>query len=331
MPLSLAFHTLTHIVFVYSGIGLYAAKVLSLSNPSHRLILVARNIEKAELAKEQVMSVMNQSDGSNIIPMCCDHASLKSVRDFASELRERLQLEGCTIDVLCLNAAMLHESNTPEFTEDGMEKTFQTNHLACFLIVNLIHDLISPRGRIVVTGSGLHYSRSFGDFQGMMDPETGRAIQSFETLDGTEFEAKQVYSSSKLCNVTFTLALNRRLKRRGDIIANCFTPGLIPETGLFRDQGSLKLMTFSFVMGISKKSSTTQWGGGCLAYMAIADEAGKRGGEYWKTPIGASLSECSYGKEFCPVSPSDEALNEANQEKLWQLSSQLAGIPADAL
>lgn len=315
------------IVDMRSGIGLFAAKVLATSNPNNRLILVARNLQKAELAKKQVVSVMNDNDGSNIVPMACDHASLASVKDFTSQLQE----QGGTIDALCLNAATLHDSNTPEFTDDGIEKTFQTNHLAPFLIVNLIHDMISPKGRIVVTGSGLHYSRTFGDFKGMMDTETGYARTSFESIDGSDFQSKPAYSASKLCNVAFTIELNRRLQQRGSIVANCFTPGLIPQTGLFRDQGSRKLLLFSFAMDMSKMSSSIEWGGGALAWMAVAEEAAKRGGEYWKTPTGASLTECKYGKEFRPVPPSEEALNEVNREKLWELSSQLAGIPADVL
>lgn len=313
-----------------SGIGSYAAKVLALSNPDNRLILVARNSEKAEKAKQQVVSVHGDREGS-ITPMVCDQASLKSVRVFTSQLRDHLSSTGSgTIDVLCLNAAMLHDSNTPAFTDDGLEKTFQTNHLAPFLLVNLIHDLISPNGRIVVTASGLHYRHSFGNFEGMTDPKTGAAISSFHTVDGSDFQAKPAYSSSKLCNVAFALALNRRLQKRG-IVANCFTPGLIPQTGLFGGQGHFKLMLFSFAMSMGHKSSPIEWGGGALAWMAVSEDAGKRGGEYWKTPTGASLEECTYGREFCPVPPSDEALSESNQEKLWQLSAELAGIPADLL
>lgn len=329
--LSLSTYLYVHASLHYSGIGLYAAKALALSNPNHRLILVARNGEKAELAKKQVVCVLTDTaDESNIIPMVCDHASIKSVTEFAAQLRELCESIG-VIDTLCLNAATLHDSSTPEFTDDGLEKTFQTNHLAPFLIVNLCHDLIHRNGRIVVTGSGLHYRKAFGGFQGMIDPATGLAIKRFDTFDGSDFEAKSAYSSSKLCNVAFTLALNRRLQRRGNIIANCFTPGLIPQTGLFRDQGTIQLVLFSFAMNMSRMSSPVQWGGGALAWMAVSDEAGKRGGEYWKTPSGASLVDCSFGKEFCPVPPSDEALSEANQEKLWELTSQLAGISADVL
>lgn len=317
----------------YSGIGLFAAQVLALSNSNHCLILVGRNREKAEMAKKTVMSATSNTNGNNLVPMVCDHASIKSVREFAAQLRAHCQSrENSLIDVLCLNAATLHDSNTPQYTDDGLEKTFQTNHLAPFLIVNLCHDLISKNGRIVVTGSGLHYRKTFGDFEGLIDSATGVATKSFTTVDGGVYDAKSAYSSSKLCNVAFTLALNRRLaQRREGTVVNCFTPGLVPQTGLFRGQGTLRLLLFTFAMNMSNMTSPIEWGGGALAWMAVADEAGKRGGEYWKTPTGASLDECSFGKDFCPVPPSDEALSETNQEKLWKLTSQLAGIPADII
>jgi protochlorophyllide reductase len=324
---------------ISSGIGLYASKVLALANRNHRLILVARTLEKAELAKQQVVSVTNKNENSqhnnddNILPMACDQSSIQSVKDFASNVRKHLSdtdTGGC-IDVLCLNAATLHNSNEPEFTMDGLETTFQTNHLAPFLIVNLIHDLMKSQGRVIVTGSGLHYDCTFGDFKGIQDPDTGLVRTSFATVDGSDFSFKGAYATSKLCNVAFCMALNRKLEERGEkhIVANCFTPGLIPESGLFRNESVFRLMLFSLFARWTRMSSTIEWGGGALAWMATADEAGKRGGEYWKTPMGSSHNDSTYGYDFCPVPASPEAMSEANQEKLWEISSQLVGIPSN--
>lgn len=292
-------------------------------------------MDKAERAKAEVLSAIMQNAevrDSNIFPMACDQSSIQSVKSFASQLREQYVVNGRSIDVLCLNAATLHNCNEPEYTEDGLEKTFATNHLANHIIVSLIHDLIRPQGRVVVTGSGLHYDCTFGDFCGMVDPETGLARKAFPTINGSDFQLKSAYAASKLCNVAFTIALNRRLRQRGDrIVANCFTPGLIPESGLFRNEGSVRRMLFSSFMKLSNMSSTIEWGGGALAWMAVADEAGRHGGEYWKTPMGSSHTNTTYGKEFSAVPPSDEALSETNQDKLWELSSQLAGLPSDIL
>jgi hypothetical protein len=113
------------------------------------------------------------------------------------------------------------------------------------------------------------------------------------------------------------MALNRKLERdEKNIVANCFTPGLIPESGLFRNESAFRLMLFSLFARWTRMSSTIEWGGGALAWMATADEAGKRGGEYWKTPMGSSHNDSTYGDDFCPVPASPEAMSEANQEKL---------------
>jgi len=111
----------------HSGIGLYAAKLLACINPRNRLILVARTQEKAEDAKEEILSVLRRGnisiERSRLVCIACEHCSLDSVRQFSHNLRELLALETntnntCTrssngdyyyerhggIDVMCLNA-----------------------------------------------------------------------------------------------------------------------------------------------------------------------------------------------------------------------------------
>jgi protochlorophyllide reductase len=307
---------------------------------------VARSKEKAEEAKHQVQSVVLSSGGpkhGKIIPLVCDHSSLKSVHQFAADLRDTVKTMDVSnghstgghnlIDVICLNAAMITPADSkPQFTNDDMEITFQTNHVAPFLIMNLIHDLIAPGGRVVVTSSGLHNGQSFHDFTGIVvDPATGKATPRFDTLNGNDFHYKKTYALSKLCNTAFCMALNRRLEtKQRDIVANCFTPGLITTTGLFRHQNQWLMPFFTFFANnIMSFGSTVEWGGGALAWMAVADEAGKQGGQYWKSPAGASHRDPTYGESFCASTMSTEATSEENQERLWALSAELAGISKD--
>jgi NAD(P)-dependent dehydrogenase (short-subunit alcohol dehydrogenase family) len=164
--------------------------------------------------------------------MVCDHTSFESVRTFCDDLIRELDEEsermGYTvgIDVLCLNAAIfLGEDTEPQFTNDGLELTLQTNHFAPFLIANLLFERINPGARVVVTSSGLHAipTTSFGNFEGVIDAKTGRYQEKFEMIDGSEFDHKRCYAISKLCNVAFCLALNRRLRAERDAVAVCFT------------------------------------------------------------------------------------------------------------
>jgi protochlorophyllide reductase len=282
-------------------------------------------VEKAEVVRMEVDSLLlehhqnQQEEAATAVEiLACDQSSLTSVREFVTELRRLLANTGATgLDALCLNAAMMAPSDAPpQFTEDGIELTFQTNHLAPFLIANLIHDLINPGGRVIFTTSGLHAFVSFNGFRGIREVR-----KRFETIDGNDFHFKAAYSVSKLANTTCCLTLNRKiyqLRGRRDVVVNCFTPGLIPSTGLFRH---------SERPSMSKMGSTVEHGGGALAWMAMSDEAGQQGGLFYKTQSGTSHDPPSYGsKSFCSAPIPDDAADISNQELLWRISAELVGI-----
>jgi NAD(P)-dependent dehydrogenase (short-subunit alcohol dehydrogenase family) len=318
-----------------SGVGLYACKVIKLVSPESRIFLVARNWEKACYAEKQVRSIVKNGARDNVFPMVCDHSSLKSVYSFCGELKNKLHDLATTrdksqqigIDVLCLNAAvLLGEDEMAKMTADDIELTFQINHLAPFLIGNILTDVINPGGRVVVTTSGLQQWAGFNNFEGLVHPTTGQPLEKVITVDGSEFDSKQSYSLSKLCNVAFTLALDRRLRSK-NATAICFTPGLIPKSGLFRHRKTwAETMTRKEALGIA---DTKEWGGCFLAWMALSDEAGKNGGSYWRSPLGISkrggiLPDCL----FCDV-VNKEASDQDNQEKLWRISAELTGMTRD--
>lgn len=285
------------------------------------------------VAKMQLLGG-NLKDG-NIVPMVCDHSCLKNVEAFCSDLRNHLQRKcpsdnACGrpgIDVLCLNAGiLLAEDAEAEFTKDNLEITFQTNHLAPFLIANLLFDLINPGGRVVVTTSGLHAFAKFDRFAGMCDAETGHVNRKFETIDGSTFNHKKSYAASKLCNVAFCLELNRRLQDR-QAVAVCFTPGLIPASGLFRHQKNWKETVLKKqAVGMDE---SIEWGGSFLAWMILSDEAGKQGGAYWRAPFGISKRGGKIPDDLFCAPLNDEARNMKNRETLWKLSADIAGLPLD--
>ena len=322
-----------------SGIGLHACKLLKAASPESRLFLVARNDEKAHYAMKQVQAVVDENSQSSgeIIPMVCDHSCLSSVQSFCKELRKRLcnvgerngesSLRG--IDVLCLNAAvLLGEDSEAQFTKDDIELTFQTNHLAPFLIANLTFDLLNRGGRVVVTTSGLQAFSSFENFQGALTAETGLVRKKFRMICRGNFDYKKSYAVSKLCNVAFCLGLNNRLKTKG-AVAVCFTPGLIPSSGLFRHQKRWReTVLMKQAVGMDE---TEEWGGSVLAWMALADEAGKQGGAYWRAPFGISKRGGKIPDDLFCAPINEEAKDPENIEKLWSISSELVGIPSGVI
>eukprot|EP00539_Tryblionella_compressa_P006523 CAMPEP_0178753022 /NCGR_PEP_ID=MMETSP0744-20121128/11386_1 /TAXON_ID=913974 /ORGANISM="Nitzschia punctata, Strain CCMP561" /LENGTH=348 /DNA_ID=CAMNT_0020406803 /DNA_START=304 /DNA_END=1347 /DNA_ORIENTATION=+ len=319
-----------------SGIGLEACKLLYMACPNSRLFLVARSREKALQVVDDVASTMlNENGVSNtsrncqaqppkrrLFPMVCDHSSFDSVREFCQELKHQLHAESqregqhVGIDVLCLNAAIfLGEDATAQYTNDNLELTMQTNHFAPFLIANHLFNYINPGARVVVTSSGLHSlpSTSFGNFEGIIDHETGKIQERFQMIDGSSFDHKQCYAISKLCNVAFCLALNRRLQSR-NAKAVCFTPGLIPSSGLFRHQ---KRWHETCLKQGAAMVETALWGGRILAWMAISDKAGMEGGCYWRAPFGISQRGGKIPDDLFSAPVNDEAKEIKNQEVLW--------------
>jgi NAD(P)-dependent dehydrogenase (short-subunit alcohol dehydrogenase family) len=292
----------------------------------------------------------NKVYSENIISLSCDHCRLESVRLFVSELRrtlhdsysaEKWAFNG--IDVLCLNAAILQpEDSRPEYTEDGLEVTFQTNHLAPFLIANLTKDLVNKSsGRIILATSGLHCQIQLSLDGLVVDSETGLVNKPFDMIDGSEYHFKRSYALSKLCVVAFCAELHERLctkshskssksgnSNNGGIRVNCFSPGLMTSSGLFRHQPNVVRGGSPHVHNknalLNEKS--VEWGAGALVYMCLSDEAGKRGCEYWSDTDTSMGSMAKYGSDFCPSPITDKAVDAETRECLWRVSCQLAGL-----
>jgi NAD(P)-dependent dehydrogenase (short-subunit alcohol dehydrogenase family) len=290
---------------------------------------------KIEDDHNQDQEIYMSNDIKNLFPMVCDHSRFESVRSFCAHLRSTLDSlsakEGrrVGIDVLCLNAAiLLGEDSEAHFTSDNLELTMQTNHFSPFLIANLLFDLINPGARVVVTTSGLHAFESFGKFDGILDLNSGRIKTEFEMVDGSPFDYKKCYAASKLCNVAFCQGLNTRLRERG-AIAVCFTPGLIPTSGLFRRQ-KLWHETVLKKVGVGM-AETEEWGGVLLAWMAISDEVGLQGGAYWRAPFGISRRGGKIPDDLYVAEINEEATDIKTQETLWRISAELTGLDSESV
>eukprot|EP00536_Pseudo-nitzschia_multiseries_P001967 jgi/Psemu1/317751/estExt_fgenesh1_pm.C_260016 len=344
-----------------SGIGLEACKLLRRVSPNSRLFLVARSRKKALQATEEVAALLAEPEDTNennhksnntkyqdpaepeldgleqstkrIFPMVCDQSSFDSVREFCDNMKNELrslseiERQEIGIDVLCLNAAiLLGEDAEAQFTEDNLELTIQTNHFSPFLIANELFDVMNSGARVVVTSSGLHAFQTFDSFKGAIDSETGKIQDGFQMITGSSFDYKKCYAVSKLCNVAFCIELNERLQQR-NAKAICFSPGLIPSSGLFKHQRRwhdtcLKKLGMGVV-------DSQEWGGTLLAWMAISDEAYSEGGCYWRAPLGISRRGGKIPDDLYLESLTDEVMDCKNRETLWKVSSALTGTILD--
>ena len=156
---------------------------------------------------EEAAREISAAGGGNVEVFVADLSCQAQVRRLASEVLEGLP----RIDVLVNNVGGYWSSR--HVTADGLERTFALNHLAPFLLTNLLLDRLerSAPARVVTVASNAHATGriDFDDLQGERSYSGGRA-----------------YSQSKLANVLFTYQLARRL-RGSAVTANALHPGVV--------------------------------------------------------------------------------------------------------
>ena len=276
------------------GIGLESSSQLSAEG--HHLVMVGRNPQKLEAA---VARVRRESPDAPVDSYVCDFASFAAVRDLAAKLLASYP----RIDVLVNNAGTVYDKRT--LTEEGIESTFQVNHLSGFLLTELLLDriLASAPARIVTTSS-------VGHFSGTMD---------FDDL-GFErgYQIMRAYGRSKLANVLYTRELAHRLEGTG-VTANCLHPGAV-ATNIWSGapwfaRPVLEIGKKLFMVSPAK-------GGARITYLAASPEVEGRTGGYYeqdklKEPaalaqdatVGARLVEVS--RELVGLAATEPATPEA--------------------
>jgi NAD(P)-dependent dehydrogenase (short-subunit alcohol dehydrogenase family) len=266
------------------GIGQAAA--IELAKEGVELALVGRDPERVQAVAREAKAA-GGAGGGPIHAHVADLALMADVRTLAAEVRERYG----QIDVLANNAGALFASRKE--TKEGFEQTFALNHLAPFLLTNLLRDRLAG-GRVVTTASDAHKA-------GVLDLDDLQSEKSYSAM--------KVYGVSKLCNILFTRELARRAP---ELHANCFHPGVV-RTGFGKnDNGIWKVLT---TLG-SPFFRSPQRGARSLVWLALSPEAAMLTGEYVQ--------------DEKVLAPSAQAQDETLAEGLWERSAELVGLPAGA-
>ena len=190
-----------------SGIGKEIA--LGLAKMGATVVMLGRCGERCEIVLQEIEAKSNRANGSGRISyLVADLSSQTSIRQLAKEYSNAHQ----RLDVLINNAGVFLGKRIR--TIDGMEYTFAVNHLAPYLLTNLLIALLkaSSPSRIITTTSIAHRGAriDFDDIQ----------------FDNRTYNGIRAYGQSKLANILFTKELARRLEGTG-VTANCFHPGAV--------------------------------------------------------------------------------------------------------
>jgi len=266
------------------GIGQAAA--IELAKRGADLALVGRDstrvdevVDKARAAGQAGIAVSGQ---------VADLAEMDEVRRLAAELETAYP----RIDVLANNAGAKFDSK--HTTTDGFEQTFALNHLAPFLLTNLLLDrlIASSPARVITISSGA---------QAM-----GR--MNFDDLQGANgYSGQRAYNQSKLANVMFTYELARRLEGTG-VTATVVHPGVVRTAFAAEDPSPVWRVLIPLMRPLMKSPAK---GAQTPIYLASTSEVDGVSGKYYANLRPRRTNKVSY----------DDATN----ARLWKVSAELTG------
>jgi retinol dehydrogenase 14 len=266
-----------------SGIG--RATALGLAGMGAHLVIVGRDRGPTEVAADDVRA----AGGGQTDVFVADLSSQAEVRRLAAEVLQRCS----RIDVLVNNVGGFWD--TRHVTADGLERTFALNHLAPFLLTNLLWDRLieSAPARVVTVSSNAHA-------QGRID---------FDDLQGQRsYSGARAYSQSKLANVLFTYELARRLPG-GSVTANALHPGLTRTSFGAEDPSGVQRRLVPFARPFMQ---TPAQGVATSIQLASALDLQQVTGRYFANGKPKRSSRASH--------------DQAVAARLWQVSAELVGL-----
>jgi len=218
-----------------------------------------------------------------------DFSSLAAVRKLAKDVAAQHP----RLDVLVNNAGI--GALRRETTADGFERVFAVNHLAPFLLTNLLLERLkaSPAARVVTVSSMAHRGAAL-DFDDL-------------NWERRKYGGLKAYGASKLANILFTAELARRLAG-SRVTANCLHPGVV-ATNIFTRMGiggrvfTLLFRPLMLSPGNGAKTSV---------YLASSPEVANVTGKFF--------DKCR------EVAPTPAAQDAAAARRLWEISERLTGL-----
>jgi NAD(P)-dependent dehydrogenase (short-subunit alcohol dehydrogenase family) len=274
-----------------AGIGYETAKLLSWKGA--RVIMACRDLEKAEIAKEQIQRMITTG---SLEVMKLDIGDLDSIHRFADKYMETYT----NLDIIIHNAAII--TNQFQLSADNFDLVIATNYLGPFALTGrLLSRLINTKkSRVVGVNSGIFQMSKLQNFDTWMREDT------FSTFGR--------YSDSKLAMLTFIFELQRRLEKAdASTIAVSAHPGGV-NTTLMKDLGFFPRL-LPKILGLNSAET------GALQSVKAATDPDVRGGDFY----GPSLSLRLWGH------PKKYEGNKISKDlifgkRLWDVSEELTKV-----
>ena len=269
--------------------GIGKATAVGLAALGARVAITGRNADRASRAAEEIRAVAS----APVEVFTADLSSQREVRRLAGEVLNTLD----RLDVLVNNVGGFW--NTRRVTADGLEYTFALNHLAPFLLTNLLLERLKESGpaRIVTVSSGAQAMARM-DFA--------------DLLAERSYSGQRAYNQSKLANVLFTYGLAARLSGT-HVTANVLHPGVVATAFGAEDPGRLQEFLTPLVQRWMK---TPEQGARTSIHLASAPELDNVTGQYFANSTPKKSSKRSY--------------SQSDIDRLWQVSSALVGLESDS-
>ncbi len=270
-----------------SGLGKETA--IGLAKLGATVVIVCRSRERGETARRDIMA----SSGSTAVDlMVADLSSQAAIHHLVSGFEAKYG----RLDVLVNNAGTVFQQR--KLTVDDIESTFAVNHLASFLLTNLLMNVIkaSAPARIVNVGTRLNTTLKFDDLQ----------------FEKRPYRGLQAYAESKLGNIMFTYELAQRLQGTG-VTVNCVHPGVFKSNLGGTDSRNDEPFLLKFITTLGRP------------FLADAAKAAERVLYLAASPEVEGVSGRYFGdKKEIPSPP--QTHDEAARRQLWAVSAALTKL-----
>lgn len=268
-----------------SGLGKAVSRALAARGA--RVMMVARDSDRGENARAEIEA----ATGNNRIELLiADLKSQAQVRRLAADVSERAPV----LDLLVNNAGTAYPKRC--LSEDGIECTLAVNHLAPFLLTNLLLEPLkrAPAARVVNVGTRINDAMELGDLN----------------WEGRSFRMMRAYVESKLGMLHFTREMAKRLKD-SSVTINCVFPGVF-KSNLGGTDGAQGFFWKAVSLLVGWALAQPEQAAERVMYLLESPEVADISGEYFGDCQIISL----------PAQAKDPAAN----ARVWEISERLANL-----